>query len=301
MEDLKDRRWFASHLVLVKRWKEFYELLGPIGSINMCRKRKQVVSSVVLAFFLVLLTEGAAAKRYEELGKQHQGDIVLTDIQSDAAAGGGAQIVQESFRWMKGIVPYEFSPAFTQAEKDQITYAMSRISTYSCVRFVPRSQQDRQFLNITASPTGCWASLGMNLLSNELNLQPEGCLETGLIMHQLLHVLGLTHPQSRPDRDFYILVQEDAVETTLKKNLAKYQQGVIEDFGIPYDYESILHCQSDAFGSAATSRATVVPLVDIDIGQRIELSLKDVRKLNKMYDYEFCGYCYRGNCNELRF
>uniref|UniRef100_A0A182MIL6 Metalloendopeptidase n=1 Tax=Anopheles culicifacies TaxID=139723 RepID=A0A182MIL6_9DIPT len=265
----------------------------------MSIKRKQVVRSVVLAFVLVLLVEGTGAKRYEELGKRHQGDIVLTDIQSDAAAGGGAQIVQDSFRWIKGIVPYEFSPAFTQPQKDQIMYAMSRISSYSCVRFVARGQLDRQFLNITAKPTGCWASLGMNLLSNELNLQPDGCLETGLIMHQLLHVLGLTHPQSRPDRDFYILVQEDAMESSLKKNLAKYQQGVIEDFGIPYDYESILHCQSDAFGSGTTTRATVVPLVDVDIGQRTELSLKDVRKLNKMYDYEFCGFCYRGNCNEF--
>lgn len=105
----------------------------------------------------------------------------------------------------------------------------------------------------------------MNLLSNVLNLQLEGCLDTGLIIHQLLHVLGLTHPQSRPDRDFYVLVQEDAVDSTLKKNLDKYQQGVIEDFGIPYDYESILHCQSDAFGSATSNRATVVPLVWVRI------------------------------------
>ncbi|XP_049296310.1 zinc metalloproteinase nas-14-like [Anopheles funestus] len=264
----------------------------------MARKRKQVVRSVLLSIVLALLLDSTCAKRYEELGKRHQGDIVLTDIQSDAAAGGGAQIVQDSFRWIRGIVPFEISTAFTQAQKDQIIYAMSRISNYSCVRFVSRSQLDRQFLNITASPTGCWASLGMNLRSNELNLQPEGCLETGVIMHQLLHVLGLTHPQSRPDRDYYVLVQEDAIESTLKTNLAKYQQGVIEDFGIPYDYESILHCQSDAFGSATSTRATVVPLVNVDIGQRIELSLKDIRKLNKMYDYEYCGFCYRGNCNE---
>ncbi|XP_052892982.1 zinc metalloproteinase nas-14-like [Anopheles moucheti] len=265
----------------------------------MARKRKQVVGPVVLAL-LVLLCDGTFAKRYEEIGKQHQGDIVLTDIQSDAATGGGTQIVQESFRWIKGVVPYEISSTFTEPQKEQITYAMGRISAYSCVRFVPRSLMDRQFLNITASPTGCWASLGMNLRSNELNLQPEGCLETGVIMHQLLHVLGLTHPQSRPDRDFYVLVQEDAVDSTMKNNLDRYQQGVIEDFGIPYDYESILHCQTDAFGYAASSRPTVVPLVDVEIGQRIELSLKDVRKLNKMYDYEYCGFCYRGNCNELR-
>ncbi|XP_035901587.1 zinc metalloproteinase nas-14-like [Anopheles stephensi] len=268
----------------------------------MSRKRKQVVRPAVLTVVLVLtlLADATIGKRYEELGKRHQGDIVLTDIQSDAASGGGTQIVQDSFRWLKGIVPYVISPAFTQPQADRIKDAMTRISGYSCVRFVPRTSQDRQFLNVTASPTGCWASLGMNLLSNQLNLQTEGCLETGIIMHQLLHVLGLTHPQSRPDRDFYVLVQEDAVDASLKNNLAKYQQGVIEDFGIPYDYESILHCQSDAFGAATSTRATVVPLADVEIGQRVDLSLKDVRKLNKMYDYEYCGFCYRGNCNGLR-
>uniref|UniRef100_A0A182JV61 Metalloendopeptidase n=1 Tax=Anopheles christyi TaxID=43041 RepID=A0A182JV61_9DIPT len=256
--------------------------------------RPVLLTCVIL---LALLVEQTVAKRYEEVGNRHQGDIVLSDLQSDAANGGGTQIVQDAFRWGKGIVPYEISPQFTQLEMDKIMYAMARVASYSCVRFVPRSRLDRQFLNVTASPTGCWATLGMNVLANQLNLQREGCLETGVIMHQLLHVLGLTHPQSRPDRDFYVLVQDDAIETALKKNLVKYQQGVIEDFGIPYDYESILHCQSDAFGSSATNRATVVPLANVEIGQRNELSLKDVRKLNKMYDYEFCGFCYRGNCN----
>uniref|UniRef100_A0A182P9B1 Metalloendopeptidase n=1 Tax=Anopheles epiroticus TaxID=199890 RepID=A0A182P9B1_9DIPT len=246
---------------------------------------------------LTLLADRTAAKRYEEVGNRHQGDMVLSDLQSDAATGGGAQLVQDAFKWVQGIVPYEMSAEFTQLEQNKITDAMNRIASYSCVRFVPRSPLDRQYLNITANPTGCWATLGMNLLANQLNLHREGCLEKGIIMHELMHVLGLTHPQSRPDRDFYVLVQEDAVDAGLRKNLNKYQQGVIEDFGIPYDYESILHCQSDAFSSATSNRATVVPLVNVEIGQRNALSLKDVRKLNKMYDYEYCGFCYRGNCN----
>lgn len=185
-----------------------------------------------------------------------------------------------------------------KAQVDQIINAMVTISSHSCVRFVTRLSTHRQFLNITANPTGCWASLGMSSLSNVLNLHLDGCMQTGVIVHQLMHVLGLTHPQTRPDRDFYVLVQEDAVDASQKANLEKYQRGVIEDFGLPYDYESILHCQSDAFGSTTSNRATVVPLDDVDIGQREQLSLKDIRMLNKMYDYEYCGHCLRGNCNE---
>uniref|UniRef100_A0A182R0T2 Metalloendopeptidase n=1 Tax=Anopheles farauti TaxID=69004 RepID=A0A182R0T2_9DIPT len=264
----------------------------------MAKKRKQVCS-VLLAFAvsIALQVAGSDAKRFEELGNRHQGDIVLTGIQSDAATGGGIPIMQDASKWTKGIVPFELSPVFSQPQVDKIMSAMHAISSRSCVRFVIRLSTHRQFLNITASPTGCWASLGMNPLSNQLNLHPDGCLQTGVIVHQLLHALGLTHPQTRPDRDFYVLVQEDAIDASEKANLQKYRPGVIEDFGLPYDYESILHCQSDAFGSETSNRATVVPLDDVQIGQREELSLKDIRKLNKMYDYEYCGYCLRGNCN----
>ncbi|XP_053679127.1 zinc metalloproteinase nas-14-like [Anopheles nili] len=255
----------------------------------------QVLLAIVMG--LTLLSDGVVAKGYEELGKRHQGDIVLSDFQYDAVADGGALIVQDASKWTKGIVPYEFSPSFTEPEQGQIVEIMNRISSYSCVRFVPRTSKDKQFLNITAIADGCWTTLGMNPLSNQLNLHKEGCLQSGVIMHQLLHVLGFTHPQSRPDRDFYVLVQEDAIEPSLKQNLDKYLQGGIEDFGIPYDYESLLHCKSDAFGSSTSDRATVVPMDDVEIGQRDQLSLKDVRKLNKMYDYEFCGHCVRGNCN----
>uniref|UniRef100_A0AAG5DKR8 Metalloendopeptidase n=1 Tax=Anopheles atroparvus TaxID=41427 RepID=A0AAG5DKR8_ANOAO len=247
----------------------------------------------------VLVLEGLVkveAKRYEEIGGRHQGDIMLTNTQQDAAEAGGTSIVQDAYKWVKGIVPYEIDTVFSKPQVAQILQAMGEITSRSCVRFIKRAGH-REFLNITGSPTGCWATLGMNALSNQVNLHPEGCMRTGEIVHQLLHVLGLTHPQSRPDRDFYVLVQQDSIDPTQAHNLNKYQQGVIDDFGIPYDYESILHCQPDAFGSTTSDRASVVPLDNVDIGQREAMSLKDVRKLNKMYDYDFCGICVRDHCN----
>uniref|UniRef100_A0A182MY01 Metalloendopeptidase n=1 Tax=Anopheles dirus TaxID=7168 RepID=A0A182MY01_9DIPT len=308
----KDRHCLHAQLVPVGTLERLYLVVSVRCDRQLCvafqtnltvmaKKRKQVVFTLllVLVVSVALLVDGSDAKHFEEIGKRHQGDIVLTGIQSDAAAGGGIPIMQDASKWTKGIVPFEISPVFTKPQVDQIINAMLAISSRSCVRFVTRLSTHRQFLNITGNPTGCWATLGMNPLANELNLHPDGCLQTGVIVHQLLHAIGLTHPQTRPDRDFYVLVQEDAIDAAQRSNLAKYQQGVIEDFGLPYDYESILHCQPDAFGSATSNRATVVPLDDVEIGQREELSLKDVRKLNKMYDYEYCGYCLRGNCNEL--
>ncbi|XP_058065455.1 zinc metalloproteinase nas-14-like [Anopheles bellator] len=245
----------------------------------------------------MLLAGGTIANRLEEIGGRHQGDIVLTDIQLDAALGGGIPIVYDAIKWVKGVVPFEIDAAFTPDQQQQILLAMTMISSRSCVRFVTREvPTHRQFLNITALPSGCWATLGVNALVNQMNLQTDGCMQLGNIAHQLLHVLGFTHPQSRPDRDYYVRVQHDDIDPDQKDNLASYTQGTIEDFGIPYDYESILHCQTNSFAGETSGRATVVPLDNVDIGQREALSIKDVRKLNKMYDYDFCGTCVRENC-----
>ncbi|XP_035784366.1 zinc metalloproteinase nas-14-like [Anopheles albimanus] len=256
------------------------------------------VLHVAILVILLSLVDKSIGIRYEESGGRHQGDLVLTDLQLDAASSGGTQLVHDAYKWVKGIVPYEIASAFTRAEQEQIVSAMAEISGRSCVRFVERSTgKYPQYLNVTAVPSGCWATLGMNFLSNQMNLERNGCMSQGVIIHQLLHVLGFTHPQSRPDRDFYIRIQQDAMEPQQRQKLDRYKEGTIDDFGIPYDYESILHCPSDAF--AASNRATVIPLDNVAIGQRKEMSYKDVRKLNKMYDHEFCGLCVRGNCNEL--
>lgn len=47
-----------------------------------------------------------------------------------------------------------------------------------------------------------------------VNLQSPECLRhAGTIQHELLHVLGLLHEQARPDRDNYVQIIWDNVDT----------------------------------------------------------------------------------------
>jgi Astacin (Peptidase family M12A) len=65
---------------------------------------------------------------------------------------------------------------------------MIYIETYTCVRFVARSNES-DFVNIV-SGDGCSSYLGKIGGGQNLSLQKNGCFSTGIIMHELIHALG---------------------------------------------------------------------------------------------------------------
>ncbi len=66
----------------------------------------------------------------------------------------------------------------------------------------------------------------------------------GTIMHELLHTLGFWHEQSRPDRDYYIKINEENIMNNQKHNFEK-KEGQTQN--APYDTCSIMHYERNAF------------------------------------------------------
>ncbi|EAA02584.5 AGAP012881-PA, partial [Anopheles gambiae str. PEST] len=222
------------------------------------------------------------ASSLEEVGGNFEGDIDLTSDQEKAVKYGYTAIIGESFKWPNNIVPYMIdTTAFSKYQQNSILSAIQQIELVSCVRFKPRTTE-ADYVKVMGGYSGCWASLGRRGGAQTVNLQPNGCMSRGTIIHEFLHALGFVHMQSASDRDFYVTINWSAIQADKASNFDRYGPTVVDDFGIPYDYESVMHYGPTAF--TYSGQQTIVPKTSgVTIGQRVGMSLKDIRRLNALY------------------
>ncbi|XP_065090069.1 astacin-like metalloendopeptidase [Ochlerotatus camptorhynchus] len=211
----------------------------------------------------------------------------MTERQKETVISGRDPIVTEVDKWVNNLVPYVIDFEFlTLVHAKLIQEAMAKIEDVSTIRFVPR-KQEQDYLVVSGESSGCWSTLGRNKGLNRMNICPEGCMIEGAIIHQLMHVLGVGHMTNQQDRDYYIDINWYHVRPESVQSLLIYEGRVMPNYGIPFDIDSIMN-----FGPTHFSRdgmETIVPKNgNQTIGQRKELSGKDIRRLNMMYP---CGYC----------
>lgn len=60
-------------------------------------------------------------------------------------------------------------------------------------------------------------------------------------MHELGHAMGFFHEHSRPDRDQFVSIQFRNIKRGKERQFRKYPASLINSYGVPYDYESIMH------------------------------------------------------------
>jgi len=218
-------------------------------------------------------------------GGNFEGDITGPLPFSRSNTKSGTVIPVKINKWEDNTIPYVISRRFSQEEKDKIEAAMNEYHHKTCLRFVPKTSDHKNFVRIykgedCSSHVGRKAGAGRQ----ELSLG-EGCVHHGTIVHELMHAIGFYHEQSRMDRDDYVKIIEGNIKKENLHNFRKYTNTRINKVFTSYDYESIMHYDRNAFAKYPKI-PTIVTLKPMHgkLGQDFALSDKDKRKINIYYE-----------------
>ena len=76
----------------------------------------------------------------------------------------------------------------------------------------------------------------------------------------------------------------------MQYNFNKHSTHTIDSLGTPYDYASMMHYGSTAFGGGYQTIQTIDPNKQGLIGQRVGFSNIDIEQIKRMYCCEFAVY-----------
>ncbi|TMS36170.1 hypothetical protein L596_003405 [Steinernema carpocapsae] len=187
---------------------------------------------------------------------------------------------QTYLMWTDARIPYTISSQYTSFSRSKIAEAMAEYSKLTCINFAPKSAADQDYIHIVPDD-GCYSLVGRVGGKQPVSLG-DGCIQKGIIIHELMHAVGFFHEQSRADRDDYISINWNNVESGLEDQFDKYSLNMIDHLGTVYDFGSVMHYGPNAFSK--NGKPTIEPKKkNVEIGQRRGFSENDVYKINKLY------------------
>ncbi|CAF1533517.1 unnamed protein product [Adineta ricciae] len=221
----------------------------------------------------------------EEMGGHYQGDMV---VPKDAPRGAASRPSWQ--RWPNGVIPYDMTSSILSNHSALIVDAMGRmedltkVNNRMCIQFRPKTDADPIFITIK-NGTGCSAHVGylqnftLNRTLTLMYAPPYTCMITGIIQHELLHILGFFHEQSRPDRDDYVSIQWE----NIINGLFNHNEDDIDTLGLPYDYGSVMHYEANAFTSNGQPTIISKRNLTTPLGQRVGMSSIDIAEVQRYY------------------
>lgn len=181
-------------------------------------------------------------------------------------------------RWPNNTVYYTI--ASNLPNQSRVTNAIAHWENNTSLRFIPRTNQSN-YIEFR-SGGGCSSSVGMVGGRQYINLA-NGC-STGNTIHEIGHAIGLWHEQSRTDRDQYITVNFNNIQSNREFNFRTYaEQGRDGDeYTTSLDLGSIMMYGSFAFSRNGQPTITRKDGSTYSV-QRNALSSADLQGINQMY------------------
>ncbi|WP_144394139.1 M12 family metallopeptidase [Pleionea sediminis] len=215
--------------------------------------------------------------------KQHGLKIVTGEEfpEDDGVSSLGAiRYPSSGYKWPNGVVPYVFASNLTSQARQDMQYAFNHWHQNTNVRFVSRTnQQDYIYIQ---NGGGCSSWIGKQGGRQIVNLA-RGC-GRGAAVHELGHAVGFFHEQTRTDRDNYVTIYWNNIQSDMRYNFEKFSTRQGQNHGT-YDYRSIMHYRTTAFG--INGATTIWPKQDgVDtryMGNGTKLSNGDIAAAAAIY------------------
>ncbi|EYB92867.1 hypothetical protein Y032_0189g1200 [Ancylostoma ceylanicum] len=231
--------------------------------------------------------------------KQKRGDIAQLRRTSNDGTMRNALPSNSRLKWDyikdydgKFVIPYVIAGHYEKGEKKIISEAMKKIDKNTCLRFKLRSQE-KDYIEIqNKEGEGCYSTVGRYGGKSVLMLEASrigSCIQPEVVIHELLHVIGLWHEHMREDRDKYITVHYENIQKGYENQFAKVLSPDAVTYGVPYDYLSIMHYEKNAFASPRTISMEPLDRRYLDlIGKQKEPSRNDYLKVCYIYSCSVC-------------
>lgn len=208
-----------------------------------------------------------------------QGDIVLKKSDIDSLYTRGA--ARTDTRWPDNKVYYTLT-GVPELYRETIYAAISEIEFASYLKFIPRLNDEKNYINIIFKNTDEWIAqsdyIGMKSGKQEITLSKDAAEQKGVVMHEICHALGLYHEMCRSDRDKYIKIDFSGMTDKERHQYKTYkelgQNGV--DVGL-FDFQSIM-----LYDSYLNNRVVMTKLDgSIFYAQRQYLTKNDIEAIAK--------------------
>lgn len=194
-----------------------------------------------------------------------------------------------SLYWKNKNIPYYIQAqdgnySFTEDDQMTIRSGLSLLSNATTINFIEQTTPPLSEHYIRFIPgNGNYSPIGkQSTAANEIHLHPSGFI-AGTAAHEIMHTLGYFHEQCRTDRDYYVTINWNNIESGHEHNFNIYTN----TYGAGYERGSFDFNSIMMYGSYSFSSNNLPTITKLDgstfFANRFYLSSGDVEGLQFIY------------------
>lgn len=145
--------------------------------------------------------------------------------------------------WPEGVIPYLIDNNLPQ--QNTINQAVQELNEKTNLFFRPRKIEDENWVLFSTAAQHCFSAVGMRGGEQKIYLS-ENCGRKE-ILHEMMHTIGFYHEQNRPNRDDYVFIYWENIETQYRSQFKIIPKHLIDLGGRPFAFDSIMMYPPHAF------------------------------------------------------